>query len=158
MPRLVDYRSRSREYYLAQGYDMPYVWAHHSTIPFSKLKTPLTQASVALLTTASHTRADGKPADPKQTEIGMSDSPPMNFFTQDLSWDRAATHTDDLGSYFPLEALRKLAVEGEIGRVASHYYCLPSKYSQRQTLEVDGPVIVQSCLENKVTAVVLVPL
>jgi len=158
MPQHVDYMARSREYYLAQGYATPYAWAHHSTIPFSNLKVPLNQASVALVTTASHSREDGQPANPKCTEIGMSDRPPEKFFTEDLAWDKVATHTDDLGSYFPLEALHKLAVEGEIGRIASRYYCLPSKYSQRETLEVDGPEIVQSCLENEVTAVVLVPL
>ncbi len=88
----------------------------------------------------------------------MSDQPPGTFFTEDLAWDKVATHTDDLGSYFPLQAMRKLADERMIGRVASRYYCLPSKYSQRETLEVDGPEIVQSCLENEVTAAVLVPL
>ncbi len=158
MPQHVDYMARSREYYLAQGYATPYVWAHHSTIPFSRLKVPLNQASVALVTTASHIRANDKPANPQRTEIGMSDRPPGNFFTQDLAWDKAATHTDDLGSYFPLELLHKLAAEGEIGRVASRYYCLPSEYSQRKTLEEDGPAIVRSCLETEVAAVVLVPL
>ena len=158
MPQHVDYMARSREYYLAQGYATPYIWAQHSTIPFSRLKIPLNQANIALVTTASHIREDGEPANPKCTEIGMSDRPPEKFFTQDLAWDKVATHTDDLGSYFPLEALHKLAVEGEIGRIASRYYCLPSDYSQRKTLEEDGPEIVRDCRENKVDAVVLVPL
>ena len=37
----VRYMDRIRDYYLAQGYEKPYRWAHFEDVPFTPLKKPL---------------------------------------------------------------------------------------------------------------------
>ena len=48
----VPYIERTRNYYLGLGYETPYVWAHYLDAPFSRLKKPLNQSNLALVTTA----------------------------------------------------------------------------------------------------------
>ncbi len=49
---------RTREYYLALGYDNPYRWAHYVDAPFTPLKKPLKDSTVALITTAAPYQPD----------------------------------------------------------------------------------------------------
>ena len=54
----VSYIDRTREYYGAQGYAKPYVWARHTEVPFAPLAKPLAQSRVTVVTTASPWRED----------------------------------------------------------------------------------------------------
>ncbi|HAP10358.1 MAG TPA: glycine reductase, partial [Afipia sp.] len=49
----VPYMQRTRDYYLAIGYDTPYRWAHNLAAPFQPLTKPLAQSRVAIVTTAA---------------------------------------------------------------------------------------------------------
>ena len=49
----VRYMQRTRDWYLALGYDNPYLWAHYLDVPFQPLAKPLAQTTVALITTAA---------------------------------------------------------------------------------------------------------
>ena len=40
----IPYMQRTRDYYLAIGYDTPYRWAHNVAAPFQPLTKPLAQA------------------------------------------------------------------------------------------------------------------
>ena len=40
----VRYIDRTRDYYLGQGYDKPYEWAHHTDVPFTPLTKPLSES------------------------------------------------------------------------------------------------------------------
>ena len=164
----VPYMERTRQYYAAQGYPQAYQWASNEDTPFVEPTVPLAQAKVALITTASplqgRSAGDGVSASggtlllQKQVFSGEVTDPPAGLFTGDLSWDKESTHTEDLGSYFPLALLEKLASEGVIGSVAPRYHCVPTEYSQRQTLAEDAPLIRQRCIEDEVDVAVLVPL
>ncbi|MBB1094482.1 glycine reductase, partial [Rhodopseudomonas palustris] len=48
----IPYMARTRAYYQAIGYDVPYRWAHDVAAPFQPLTKPLAQSRVALITTA----------------------------------------------------------------------------------------------------------
>ena len=48
----VSYIDKSREYYAAQGYRIPYGWAHYQNTPFSPLKRPISESKVGIVTTA----------------------------------------------------------------------------------------------------------
>ena len=152
----VRYIDKSRDYYAAQGYDKPYRWANYDAVPFAPRDKPLGASTLALVTTAmpdatytSRTR---------RLAICETAKAPKSLYTQEVSWDKEATHTDDLGSYFPLADLEALAQEGRLGRIAPHYYCVPTTYSQRKTLEEDAPPIVAQCLRDEVDVALLVPL
>jgi hypothetical protein len=145
----VSYIDRTREYYAAQGYAQPYVWACNTEAPFAALARPLAQCRVAVVTTASPWRED-KPVDGvlrggKRVWSGPTATPPGRLYTDDLAWDKEATHTRDVESFLPLARLQELAAEGRIGSLAERFHGVPTDYSQRRTLEQDAPEILARC-------------
>ena len=152
----VRYMDRSRKYYEAHGYEKPYRWAHHDSVPFARLTKPLGECTVTIVTTAMPDATYTGDAD--RLHLGDMKRRPESFYTGDRFWDKEATHTNDVNTFFPIEQLSRLADEGRIGKLAEHYYCVPTEYSQRRTREDDAPAVLQSCREDGVDAALLVPL
>jgi hypothetical protein len=158
----VSYIDRTREYYAAQGYERPYAWARHTDAPFAPLAKPLARCRVAAITTASPWR-EGKPVDGilrggKQVWSGDAATPPARLFTDDLAWDKQATHTRDVESFLPLAGLAAFAAQGRIGSLAPRFHGVPTDYSQRRTIEHDAPEILARCRADAVDVALLVPL
>ena len=154
----VSYIDKSREYYAARGYANPYRWACFEDVPFAAPQRPLAQSVVTLITTAHLVPAEGESAWLREVYSVPSDHPPRGLTTDGLFWDRQATHTDDLESYFPLRRLHEFAAAGRIGRLARRLHGVPTEYSQRSTKERDAPEILRRCREDGADAAVLVPL
>lgn len=162
----IPYMTRTRDWYLALGYGNPYRWAHYAAVPFTPLAKPLSEMTVALLTTAS-------PYDPSKGEqgVGAPYNAEAKFYkvysgdvTQDhdvrishVAIDRKNTTMEDSNTWFPLPAMRAAAKAGRIGRLAPRFHGIPTNRSQRHTLEVDCPEVLRRCREDGVEAVVLVP-
>lgn len=152
----VAYMARSRAYYEAQGFAKPYLWAHFDEVPFSPLAKPLAECTLGLVTTAAtYPRAA---TDARRVDTGSTTAPPEHLHAEDLFWDKDATHLDDPESYFPLRHLQEAVAEGRLGAVSPRFYCAPTSYSQRATLEVDAPEILRLCTEDGVDVALLVPL
>jgi hypothetical protein len=79
------------------------------------------------------------------------------MFTDDLSWDKEATHTADTESFLPIARLQEHASAGRIGSLADRFYGVPTEYSHRRTAD-DSLAIERWCRSDGVDAVVLVPL
>jgi len=158
----VSYIDRTREFYRAQGYASPYRWAYFDEVPFRRLSGALSDCRLTLITTASPFReelaAEGGLPMPKEVWSGPADAPPERLFTADLAWDKETTHTEDLGSFFPIHPLQELARAGRIGGLAARFHGVPTEYSQRRTTERDAPEILRRCREDGVDAALLVPL
>jgi hypothetical protein len=157
----VSYIDRTREFYAALGYGRPYRWAHHGDVPFAALPKPLAECRVAAITTASPlgTRAEpGSLRAGKAVWSGPVDPAPERLFTDHLSWDKQATHTDDVESFLPIAALRAFARSGRIGSLAPRFHGVPTDYSQRRNIEVDAPELLRRCREDEVDVALLVPL
>jgi len=154
----VSYIDKSREYYAARGYGNPYRWAHFEDVPFAPLGRPLVRSVVSLITTAHRIPGEGETASLRMVYSVASDDPPSRLSTDGLFWDRQATHTDDLDSYFPVHRLQEFAREGRIGRLARRAHGVPTEYSQRLTNERDAPEILRRCREDGADAAILVPL
>jgi hypothetical protein len=157
----VSYIDKSREYYAAQGYTNPYRWAYHQDAPFAPPKKPLANSRLALVTTASNVEGDEEPAPftvPKVVFSAPMEPAPDRLYTMHRSWDKVATHTDDLDSYLPIHRLQEKAAAGRIGSLSPRYYGMPTEYSQRKTNEVDAPELLRLCREDGVDAVLLVAL
>ena len=154
----VSYIDKSREYYLARGYGNPYRWAHFADGPFTPLARPLAQGVVTLITTAHEIPSDGEAQAADTVYSAPSDDPPARLSTEGRFWDRQATHTDDLDSYFPVHRLQELARAGRIGSLASRLHGVPTEYSQRLTCERDAPELLRRCREDHADAAILVPL
>jgi len=154
--RAVSYIDKSREYYAAHGYGRPYAWASYHDVPFAKwadMGKDLSASTVGVVTTAFPAVFTA----PKKVYAQASSPIPDAMFTKDLSWDKDATHTDDVGTFLPLAALNALAADGVIGAVSERFYGVPTEYSQRRT-HADAEQIVAWAKEDGLDAVVLVPL
>lgn len=161
----IAYMARTRAWYEALGYPAAYEWAHFDDVPFEPLRKPLRESVVALVTTAAPYQPDKGPQGP-----GAPYNAAAKFFdpyTGDTSVDhdvrishvaidRVHTSMEDPGSWFPLPLLRQLAREGRL-RLAPRFHGMPTNRSQRHTLDVDVPLLVQRCREDAVDAAVLVP-
>lgn len=158
----VSYIDKSREYYAAQGYERPYRWAYNDAAPFTPLAKPLSECRLGLVTTA----LDGSIPDdaarevlpPKATYAAPLEPVPERLYTMNLSWDKEATHTDDLDSYFPIHRLQELVATGRLGSISPRYYGLPTEYGQRISREVDAPELLEHMRQDEVDVALLVPL
>src|SRR3954453_18127465 len=113
----LSYMERTRDYYLAIGYDTPYRWAHYTTAPFQPLRKPLAQARVAIVTTAA-------PFDPAKGDQGPAatynggakfysaydrqTSKPHDLRISHIAYDRVHPSAEDSGTWFPLPRLHRL--------------------------------------------------
>src|ERR1700691_3398872 len=150
----VPYMLRTREYYAAIGYTTPYRWAHFIEAPFQRLRKPLRQSRIALVTTAA-------PFDPAKGDQGPGAkyNGGAKFYTvydgdtskshdvriSHIAYDRVHTTADDSGTWFPLPQLQRLAREGRIGEVAPRFFGAPTNRSHRVTIETDAPEILAPC-------------
>ena len=162
----IPYMARTRDYYLAIGYDTPYRWAHYASAPFQPLKKPLAKSRVAIITTAA-------PFDPAKGDQGPrakynggakfyqvydgDTSKDHDLRISHIAYDRIHTAADDSGTWFPLPQLKRLAATGRIGEVAPRFFGAPTNRSQRVTIETDAPEILARCRADNVDAAVLVP-
>ena len=157
----VSYIDKSREYYAASGYAKPYEWASNDEAPFTALPKPLSECRVGLVTTSYFLPPDfvyrvpsDMPRVPAAVEIDRLDG--LN--NQYLSWAKDETHTEDVGSFLPIEQMRRLVDEGRIGSLSPRYYCLPTQYSHRVTQRRDAPKVREWMAEDDVDVAVMVPL
>ena len=158
----VSYIDKSREFYHAQGFEQPYRWAHNQESPFTRPSRPLAESRVGLVTTALALDlpddVDPESLPIESTYAAPADPPPARLFTMNRSWDKEATHTRDLDSFFPIHHLAELVEAGRIGSVSPRFYGIPTEYSQRLTREVDAPQLLDLMLEDGVDVAMLVPL
>lgn len=165
MAEPIRYIDRTRAYYQALGYGAPYRWASHDDVPFAQLPD-LSRATVAVVTTAAPYqpgKGDQEPGAPynaaaKFYEIYEVPSDPVpDLRISHIAIDRDHTTAEDIGSYLPLAAMHRAARAGRIGAVAPHVYGLPTNRSQRHTISVDAPDMVDRLLAARVDAALFVP-
>ena len=162
----IPYLERIRTYYEALGYGAPYRWAHYAHVPFRPLTKPLSLCRLTIITTAAPFQPDKGDQGP-----GAPYNSAAKFFTvysgdtaadhdlriSHIAIDRKHTSAEDIGTYFPLAELRRLAADSRIGSIAPRFHGLPTNRSHRVTLEVDCPEVVRRCTADGVDAAILVP-
>ena len=162
----IPYMQRSRDWYLALGYGNPYRWAHYDEVPFHPLAKPVSQCTVALVTTAGPYQPGKGPQGP-----GAPYNASAKFYAvysgesaidhdvriAHVAIDRKHTTMEDRGTWFPLRHMRELAGRGAIGALARRFHGMPTNRSQNRTLDVDCPELLARCREDGVDAAVLVP-
>jgi hypothetical protein len=110
----IPYRQRIRDYYVGLGYGTPYAWAHYAEVPFHRLRKPLGDCRLTLVTTAAPYQPDKGDQGP-----GAPYNSAAKFYTvysgdtakdhdlriSHVGIDRKHTTAEDPGSYFALAAL-----------------------------------------------------
>lgn len=160
----IPYMERTHAWYAALGYGTPYRYAHFDDVPFQPLAGPLRDCVLTLVTTAAPFQPGKGPQGP-----GAPYNAGAKFFVpyagdtaQDhdlriahVAIDRKHTSMEDSNSWFPLPLMRRWAREGRF-RLAPRFHGAPTNRSQRHTMEVDIPLILQRCVEDGVDAALLV--
>jgi len=160
----IDYMRRTRDWYLALGYDNPYQWAHFEDVPFHRLSKPLSRSRVALITTAAPYqpgKGDQGPGAPYNAQAKF-----FSVYSGDMSIDhdlriahiaidRKHTSMEDAGCWFPLPVMRRLADEG-VFELGPRFHGFPTNRSQQHTREVDAPDLLARCLADGAHAALLV--
>jgi len=155
---------RIRDYYLSQGYEKPYTWAHFADTPFTPLPRPLSECRVTLLSTSdvSVRRDDGAQLPPEETTVGEVysvpwDTPVERLYSRQESYDRYATSLDDVDSYLPVTRLREQVACGRIGSLTTHFHNINRGYSQRLMMDTAAPAALARCREQGGDVAVLTP-
>lgn len=162
----VRYIERTRSYYLGLGYGNPYVWAHYIDVPFTPLKKPLNQSVLGLITTAvpfdsakgnqgpgASYNAAAKFYQPYQMRIDAE----IDLRIAHVGIDRKNANMEDSNCWFPLAAARQAVNAQRIQALSPHFYGLPTNRSQRHTLDIDAPIILEMLRADKVDVAVLIP-
>ena len=162
----VRYMERTRSYYLGLGYDNPYVWAHYIDAPFTPLKKPLNQSILGLITTAvpfDASKGNQGPGAPYNAAAKFY-QPYQHSIDGDIDLriahvgiDRNNANMEDMPCWFPLSAAQQAVKAGRIQALSPHFYGLPTNRSQRHTLEVDAPIILDMLRADHVEVAVLIP-
>jgi D-proline reductase (dithiol) PrdB len=166
LDQAIRYIERTRSYYLGLGYDNPYVWAHYSAVPFTPLKKPLTQSVLGLITTAvpyNPDKGDQGPGSPYNAAAKFyqpyqqSIAEEIDLRIAHVGIDRKNANMEDMNCWFPLSAAKAAVDSGRIQSIAPHFYGLPTNRSQRHTLEMDAPIILEMLRSDNVDMAVLIP-
>jgi D-proline reductase (dithiol) PrdB len=162
----IPYMQRTRDYYLALGYDNPYRWAHFVDVPFTPLRKPLAASRLVLISTAAPYQpgiGDQGPGAPYnaaakfyQVYSGPVATMP-DVRISHLGYDRDHTTAEDMQVYFPLARLHAAVAAGRIGAMAPRFHGAPTNRSQRVTVEQDGPEMLRRCQEDEADVALLVP-
>lgn len=160
----VEYMRRIRDYYLGQGYEKPYVWANHASVPFTPLKKPLSESTITLFSTSdvSVRRPEGEGLPAAETTVGEVysvpwDTPTESLYSRQESFDRYATSLDDVDSYLPLNRLREFVQAGRIGAVSRGFHNVNRGYSQKLMIETSAPAALAKCREEGADVAILTP-
>jgi D-proline reductase (dithiol) PrdB len=161
----IPYMQRTRDYYVALGYDNPYRWASFTEVPFTPVRTPLSRARVGLITTAAPFQPEAGDQGPGarynaaakfyQVYSVTTESVP-DLRISHVGYDRGHTSAADINTYLPLTRMREAVAAGRIGALAERLHGAPTNRSHRAT-ETDAAELLRRCREDGVDAVVLVP-
>jgi hypothetical protein len=163
MSDYVRYIDKTREYYLSQGYEKSYEWAHFDDVPFTRLRKPLAQCRATIVSTSGITyRLDDTDELPHATLADSvyaipTDVPKDRLFTNIGHFDSHETTLEDVDSFYPLTHLQDLVAEGRLDSLAPRCHGVATSYSQRRTLENDAPEVLRRCREDQVDVAFMVP-
>ena len=146
----IRYIARTHAWYDALGYGNPYRYAQFAEVPFTELRKPLSASKVALLTTAARYQPDQGAQDARAPynaaakfyQVYSGDtSEDHDLRVSHVGVDRAHL-TDDGNCWFPLPALRRAVASGRIGGLTARFHGVPTNRSQRHSMEVDAPEVL----------------
>ena len=160
----VRYIDKTRDYYLAEGYDTPYRWAHFDDVPFTPLAKPLSECRATLISTSGIQTTTG--FGPRRGKDRLlhdsvytipSDTPVEALFSNEGHFDSHETTLDDANAFFPISRLHELVEKGRLGSVSRDLIGVGTQYSHRRTREHDAPRVLELCREQRVDVAILTP-
>ena len=156
----VDYLQQTRDSYAALGYDS-YRWAHNpEPSAFVAPTKPLSESTVAVIASGG-IYASGQVAFHHKDDVTFraipSDTPADQLRISHFAYDHADARKDP-NVVLPLEALRTMVTDGEIGSLSPHALTfMGGIYSQRRLREELIPALMEQLRAMAPDLVLLVP-
>jgi D-proline reductase (dithiol) PrdB len=155
-----DYIAETRRLYDSLGYE-PYRWAERpEPPPWTPIDRPLTECRVAVIASGGIYQA-GQIAfhhrDDTSIRIIERDTPTAELRATHFAYDLTDARADP-NCVFPIDTLRDLAADGEIGELADELYTfMGGIYSTRKVDEIVAPQLVDLIGSQHPDIVLLVP-
>lgn len=149
------------DYYRTRGYP-PYRWTINTTAPFTRLRKPLPQCRVSMLTSGGISHCSRPPfdagaRDDVRLDAVDSAAPVAEFEVNDSYYDTRDVRKD-LNAVFPIERLRELAEDGVIGSLAPRLWSgFMGRIYKRSLVAEAAPVFGRALVHDGVDVLVLVP-
>lgn len=156
----VDYIPRIRGNYEKLGYK-PYTWVvNEEPPPWTPLKKPLSECRLGLAASGG-VYVTGQVAfhhkDDTSTRRIPTDVDTRDLRSTHFAYDLTDSRKDP-NTVFPIDPLRRLVREGFLGGLANRFHTfMGGIYSSRRVSETLAPNLTALFLEDKVDAVLLVP-
>ena len=156
----IDYIQRTREQYSALGHPV-YRWVEStSPPPWAPVRKPLAESRLALIASGG-IYAAGQVAFHHRDDLSYREID-TNIATSELRTSHFAYDQTDARSdpnvVFPLDTLRGLVEEGEVGELAPRAYTfMGGIYSARKVEEHLAPELAERLLRDEVDLALLVP-
>ena len=155
MPRIEDLNDAQRQAILN------FPCFEYEDAPFIGFRKPLSQARLALVTTAGlHVRGDKAFTSGDQTyRIIPSGISPTNIVQthNSMGFDRTAMYRD-INITFPMDRIRELVEQGGIASTTENYYSfMGAQTNPKQIMNDTGPAVARLLLDEGADAAILTP-
>jgi D-proline reductase (dithiol) PrdB len=155
MPKLEDLSEIQRQSVL----NFPFM--AHDTAPRAVLSKPLSQARLALVTSAGiHVRGDSPFSPGDQTYRVIPNTTPPGGIVQShssIGFDRVPMYRD-INVSFPVDRVRELAERGRIGSLGARFYSfMGAQRDPRRIVNETGPEVARQLKGDGVDVVLLTP-
>ena len=123
---------------------------------------PLSRRRVAIVSTAGLHRPEDRPftggAGSTEYRVIPSDAPTekLSMSHRSVNFDRTGFRRD-VNLVFPLDRLKEMAAEGEIGSVAQYHYSFMGAVTPASRFEATGREVARLLAQDKVDAAILTP-
>ena len=148
--------------YQSKGYP-PYDWSEYDDAPLTRLRKPLGECTVSLLTSGGVSHESTEPFNPiAKNDFRLDEIDPLakgsEFDVNDDYYDTRDAGRD-LNVLFPLERLQELARDGVIGGVARRLWSgfMGRIYKRGTVIEEAAPRLAEELRKDGVDIFVLVP-
>lgn len=158
----IRYVDELNRFYRSQGHP-PYRWTINETAPLTPLKKPLSDCTVAMLTSGGISQCSAAPFDPMARNDHRLDAIPNDASSSDFQiHDSYYNHSDadeDLNCQFPIDRLREVAASKEIGRVADRFWSgfMGRIYDRTKIMEESAPAFAVELGKDEVDLLIAVP-
>ena len=158
----INYVDALNEHYSSMGFPS-YEWTINDEAPLTRLKKPLNECRVSMLTSGGVSHCSMPGFDPDARNDHRLDGVSQEVSSRDFDInDSYYDHRDadkDLNCVFPIDRLRELAEAGVIGSVAPRFWSgfMGRIYNRTKVLAESAPAFVEKLREDAVDILVAAP-
>lgn len=158
----VSYVDGLAKHYGSMGHP-PYQWTINQDAPLHRLTKPISQCRITLLTSGGISMCSMPGFDPMARNDHRLDAIPLETQASDFQiHDAYYDHSDaeqDINCQFPIDRLREMVVNGEIGSLAPRFWSgfMGRIYNRSKVIQESAPAFVAELKRDEVDLLIAVP-